>query len=244
MPRNIYIGYDAREAIAYKVCIASLVAHSKDFMVQPINYRFLGNLYTRPHQQRGNQLWDVISDAPMATEFSIARFFTPYMAGPGNGWVLFCDCDFMFRADVHRLFEYVEHSANGEAVFVVQHRELLDTYSHKMDGQLQTRYRRKNWSSLMMFNTDHPKVQALTPAVLNRSTGKHLHQFLWLDDRDIGWLPQTWNHLVGMVQYMTPNPMPGGYPKAAHFTLGIPTMSGYETLGGHLADEWRAYAGR
>ena len=31
-----------------------------------------------------------------------------------------------------------------------------------MDGVVQTSYPRKNWSSLMLFNCDHPSVKKLT----------------------------------------------------------------------------------
>lgn len=231
---NIYIGYDAREARAYKACVASLVDMSRDIMVQPINHRFLGNLYTRQHERRGGQVYDVISQAPMATEFSLARFWTPYMDGRSEGWVLFCDCDFMFREDVNRLFDLAD---DRYAVMVVKHEQQV-TEDTKMDGQAQTRYGRKNWSSLMLFNLAHPKNRRLEPSLLNAVPGIWLHQFMWLDDDDIGELPLEWNYLVGV------SPPIARYIKVAHFTLGTPDMPGYETLGGELADEWRAYAGR
>ena len=39
-----------------------------------------------------------------------------------------------------------------------------------MDGKKQIAYPRKNWSSFMIFNCDHPDVIALTPAVVNTAS--------------------------------------------------------------------------
>ena len=66
-----------------------------------------------------------------------------------------------------------------------------------MDGAVQTVYPRKNWSSLMLFNCDHPAVRALTPEVVNRESGAYLHRMQWVADEDIGALPVEWNWLEG-----------------------------------------------
>ena len=66
-----------------------------------------------------------------------------------------------------------------------------------MDGAVQTAYPRKNWSSLMLFNCDHPSVKALTPEVVNRENGAYLHRLQWAEDSDIGALPVEWNWLEG-----------------------------------------------
>ena len=52
-----------------------------------------------------------------------------------------------------------------------------------MDGAVQTVYPRKNWSSLMLFNCDHPAVRALTPDVVNRESGAYLHRMQWVGRR-------------------------------------------------------------
>jgi len=36
-----------------------------------------------------------------------------------------------------------------------------------MDGQVQSKYARKNWSSFMIFNCHHEANQALTPEMVN-----------------------------------------------------------------------------
>jgi hypothetical protein len=211
------------------VCIASLRAHAREsFAVQPINSRLLGSIYYRPEKRHGDGTrWDVISNAPMATEFSIARFFVHHLQR--NGWALYCDCDFLFRAPVEELFALADPRY---AVMVVKHPEFSGG-GVKMDGQRQTSYPRKNWSSLMLINCGHPAVQSLSVRALNETSGLSLHQFLWASEDDIGALPFEWNVLVGVsADYPA--------PKAAHFTLGVPSMKGYEDQ--PFADEWRSYA--
>jgi len=41
----------------------------------------------------------------------------------------------------------------------------------KMDGRKQQNYRRKNWSSLMLFNCGHNLNKKLTPELVNTQTG-------------------------------------------------------------------------
>ena len=64
----------------------------------------------------------------------------------------------------------------------------------KMDGQIQFPYPRKNWSSLILFNNEHPSHKFLD---VNGMTPAELHQFDWIADKDLGELPVQWNWLVG-----------------------------------------------
>lgn len=230
---HIYIGHDSRERDAYQACAASLLAHARaPLSITPISSRTLGALYKRPESRRGAQLFDEISQAPMATEFALARFFVPFLHE--TGWAVFCDGDFLFRAPVDDLLA-MRH--NEYAVMVVKH-DHSPGEQFKMDGQAQTVYPRKNWSSLMLFNCDHPANRSLDLARLNTSRGLGLHQFDWLPDSAIGSLPFEWNWLEGSYSHIV---LPGG-PKAVHFTRGIPSMPGYENV--PYADEWRTYASR
>lgn len=224
----VYVGYDAREADAYRVCCASLRAHARERMaIQPINSRFLGSSYYRPEVRKNGVRWDVISNAPMATEFALARFFVPMVER--SGWALFCDGDFMFRAPVEELFALADPKY---AVMVVKHKQ-GDTGTAKMDGQVQTSYDRKNWSSLMLWNCAHPASQNLDVGLLNSVPGLYLHQFTWMHSDQIGELPLRWNWLEGISD-------PSVEPAAVHFTRGVPSMKGYENSA--YADEWRQYA--
>jgi hypothetical protein len=234
-PIAVYIGHDARETAAYGACCRSLRHHSENAVTQPVSRHTLGTAYRRPvMRDPDGRLWDVISDAPMATDFSLARFWVPliHRAQHGGGWAVFCDGDFLWRRPIERL---LAHADPAYAVMVVQHPQptIEQGSGQKMDGQIQTRYWRKNWSSLILFNTDHPTVKWAGPALLNTSRGLALHQFAWVPDDQIGALPAEWNWLEGIS-------MPCDNPAAVHFTRGTPDMPGYETSA--FADEWRGYA--
>lgn len=226
----VYVGEDSRERDAMRVCLRSMRAATADPMLMAMsleleNLRARG-LYARPTERRGGQLWDVISGAPMSTEFAISRFLVPVVADY-RGWALFMDCDMLIRADLAELFALADPAF---AVQVVKHNH-RPAERMKMDGQYQLDYPRKNWSSVILWNCGHPANAALDLIAINSLPGRDLHRFFWLADELIGELPREWNHLVGVDA-----PDPGA--KIAHFTLGIPRMAGYEDC--EFADEWRA----
>lgn len=227
---EVLIGYDPKEKRAWNVCANSIIqnAHIPP-PIRPIGIQTLGDDYKRPTENRGGQLFDVISQAPMSTEFAIARFFTPIVGR--SRWVLFCDADFMFRVDINELFELADLRY---AVQVVKH-DFRPSETVKMDGQRQMDYSRKNWSSLMLFNMKHAGVKRIWIDDANKKTGLWLHQFSWLKDEEIGELPIEWNYLEGVTNSAVE-------PKGVHFTNGTPNMKNHEnTL---HAEEWRAYDSR
>lgn len=214
---KLFVGYDSREDIAWQVCRHSILRHSSaDLSVIPLRQdtlRELG-LYTRP------------LDATASTEFSLTRFLAPYLAAQ-SGWVLFCDCDFLFTGDVSEVFEGLDPA---KAVYCVQH-DYAPTHAVKMDGKHQTVYPRKNWSSFMLFNCDHPDVQALVPAVVNSAPPAYLHRFEWIKDQShIGALDLQWNFLAG--EY----PAPSDTPRVIHYTNGGPWFDNWQDC--DFAAEW------
>jgi hypothetical protein len=229
MNRSIYIGFDPREAEAFAVCRNSLRRHCGDSI--PIRGICLDDmrergLYWRPTSRDDKgRLFDDISGFPMATEFAISRFLTPMLAK--RGWALFMDCDILARADVRELFAQADPS---KAVMCVQH-VYEPPQGIKMDGQLQTLYRRKNWSSVMLLNCDHSANEALTFNLVNSVPGRDLHAFTWLKEHEIGSLDPAWNFLVGHTD-------PSIDPKLVHFTEGGPWFDNYRNV--PYADEWIA----
>ena len=215
---KIYIGYDAREDIAYQVCRHSLLRHaSAKIEIYPIKQAALRELgiYTRGQDNA-------------TTDFSLTRFLTPYLAAY-DGWSIFVDCDFLFMTDI---FNILDHADPSKAVCVVQH-DYTPSNTYKMDGQQQTSYPRKNWSSFILFNGNHPNVKELTPEVVNRETPAFLHRFSWVESTaDIGSLPLSWNFLEG--EYPTPDEL----PSAVHYTNGGPWFENWQDV--EFADEWRA----
>lgn len=224
----IYIGVDHREPKSLQAAINSLGLVSPwatPVLLDSVKLAERGLLY-RPQDRRG-QIYDLISNAPCSTDFAISRFLTPILHQ--SGWAMFCDCDVVFMRDVADLFDLADESM---AVMVVQHENGHESGT-KMDGQAQQLYARKNWSSVMLFNCDHPANERLTLADVNTRPGRWLHRFGWLADSEIGALPAEWNWLVG-VQERPQN------PAIAHFTLGTP-----ELREGPYSDLWwRAYGER
>lgn len=216
---KVCVGYDSREDIAWQVARHSLLRHAQEEVevipLRQTSLRELG-LYTRPF------------DALSSTEFSLTRFLTPYVAAQ-SGWVLFCDCDFLFNSDIGEVFKNLD---NRKALYCVQH-EYTPANGVKMDGKTQTIYPRKNWSSFMLFNCDHPDVKALTPDVVNSATPAYLHRFNWIsDENNIGALDLDWNFLEG--EY----PKPARTPRVIHFTNGGPWFDNWQDV--DYADLWLA----
>jgi lipopolysaccharide biosynthesis glycosyltransferase len=220
---RVFIGYDSREDIAFRVCESSLRKYSKiPIDVWPI----------RQQDMRTQKLYWRNHDPLASTEFSFTRFLTPYLAGY-KGWALFCDCDFFFRKDISGLRDYMNPE---KAVMVVKH-EYNPPEKIKMDGKAQTQYTRKNWSSFMLINCEHPSVQALTPDVVNTQTGLYLHRLQWLENKHIGELPVTYNYLEGWHTKQDCDD-----PIAVHFTRGGPWFKGYAQV--EYGDEWLEHAKR
>ena len=208
---RIFIGWDEREPIAYQVAKFSLERRASiPIEVIPIKL----------DQLRVKKLYWREQDPLASTEFTYSRFLTPKLAGY-QGWALFCDCDFLFLSDIAGLAAY----AKGEkAVYCVQH-DYRPSETTKMDGAVQSVYPRKNWSSLMLFNCEHPSVRGLSPEIVNSESGAYLHRMQWVKDDDIGALPVEWNWLEGW------NTKPASRtPNAVHFTRGGPWFEQWQNV--------------
>lgn len=229
---KVFVGWDSAEMKAHQIAVTSLHAHAstrhevRRLALDELQAR---GFYTRPTKHlHHHQLWDVVSDAPMSTGHAIARFFVPLLCNY-EGWALFTDGDVLFRDDVAKLMELADEQF---AVMVVQHPPMPEAETKK-DGQTQTTYPRKNWSSVMLFNCGHWANTILWNTVLNQWPGRDLHAFRWLRDEHIGALPPRWNYLAGVSA-------PQDDPAIVHYTLGVPDIAGHEH--DPFADEWRTMA--
>lgn len=215
---KIFIGHDSREQAAFDVAVRSLQARRWDAEAIALRLdRLAGTGLLRRCMDARGRLYDLPSNAECSTEFAISRFLVPILCQ--SGWALFVDCDVVFLADPMELLKLADPT---KAVMVVKHQQ--QGGGLKMDGQVQTQYPRKNWSSVVLWNCDHPANRRLSLQDVNERPGRDLHAFYWLADSEIGELPREWNWLVNV------EPMPE-HPKIAHFTLGgpwLPTWKGAE----------------
>ena len=211
---RMFIGYDPREAVAYAVLCHSIHSRaSVPVSITPLILRELGELMWRAR------------DPNQSSDFSFSRFLTPYLSGY-EGWSIFTDCDMIVRADIAELMRLRD---DRYAVMCVKH-DHVPTEEIKFLDERQTRYQKKNWSSVMLFN--NARCTALTPEYVNTASGLELHQFKWLDAEElIGELPAKWNHLVGVGE-------PDPDAALVHFTIGGPYF--HEYRGCEFADEWDA----
>jgi hypothetical protein len=211
---RVFIGYDSRETAAFSVLSHSIHARaSQPVSVTPLKLEELSGVFRRER----NPL--------QSTEFSFSRFLTPYLCDY-RGWAIFMDCDMLVLDDIAKLWAMRDERC---AVQVVKHVH-VPKEEVKFLGAVQTKYEKKNWSSVMLMNC--ARCTELTPEYVNTASGLELHQFKWLgDDRLIGELPDRWNHLVGF------DP-PRADASLVHYTIGGPYFEEYRDC--EYAREWFA----
>ena len=209
---RVFIGYDSRIPVAFNV-LAHTITHNSSLPVAvvPINLKNIGAYY---HRERTSL---------QSTEFSISRFLTPFLSNY-EGWSIFMDNDIIVQSDIRNLWDLRN---DDYALMCIKHDHKPES-DHKFLGEKQTRYEKKNWSSVMLFNNS--KCRTLTPDYVNTATGLELHQFKWLDgDRLIGELPVSWNYLAGYTKGVE-------HPDAIHYTEGGPYYPDYQST--EFAKEW------
>lgn len=211
---RIFIGYDSRVPILHHVASNSILRHaSAPVTIAPVMLDQLDDVFTRER----NPL--------QSTEFSFSRFLVPFLSD-FEGWALFMDNDMLCKDDVARLWELRD---DRYAVMCVKHDYEIEE-GVKFLGEKQTKYEKKNWSSVMLFNCG--RCKALTPDYVNSASGLQLHQFKWLESEDlIGEIPKEWNYLVGV------------YPKKedvsmVHYTEGGPYYDAYANV--DYAEDWNS----
>lgn len=210
----VFIGYDGRETVAYNVLAHSINARaSQPVTIAPLMLSQLKNIFQRERHPL------------QSTDFSFSRFLTPYLSDY-TGWSVFMDCDMLMLDDIARLWALRDERY---AVMAIKH-DHVPKEERKFLNEPQSKYEKKNWSSVMLFN--NARCRALSPEYVNAASGLELHQFKWLaDDRLIGALPSRWNHLVGY-------DAPRADAALVHYTLGGPYFDEYSNC--EYSREWFA----
>jgi hypothetical protein len=212
---SIYIGYDPKESVAFYTLAHSILRRSSvPISISPLAQSQLKAIY---HRSRG---------PTESTEFSLTRFLVPHLSGFA-GWSIYLDCDMLCRVDIAGLAAEIGRQGD-KAVLLCKH-DYVPKGERKFLDQIQTKYPRKNWSSLMLFN--NARCRALSADYVNSASGLELHRFAWIEDRLIGELDLEWNWLVGEYAH---NPS----ARIVHFTRGGPYFEPYRNS--DYAEEWFA----
>jgi len=215
---KIFIGYEPNEIVAFHTLVQSILEHaSEPVSIIPLALKSLRTIHKRERDPR------------QSNDFTYTRFLVPHLCN-FQGKALFMDCDMMFREDPVNLFK---HADGKYAVQVVKH-----SYEPRDDvkylGNRQYAYPRKNWSSVILWNCEHPSNQTLKPYMIDQAQPKVLHRFMWLKDEEIGSLPVKWNWLVG--EYDITDDVTRGDIGNVHWTCGGPYFNEFKDA--DYADEW------
>lgn len=189
---RVMVGHEPRVAIQTNVTISSLYERSS--VALAITPLVLAQL---PIDRRG------------LTEFSFARFLTPWLC-EYSGWALFLDSDVILNCDVGVLFKHALEDGGDKAVYVPDVKPDFEK------------------AAVMLFRCDHPDNKKLTPDYID-TTQDYLHLLRWT--QSIGFLPMNANHCVG---YAKPQDLEK--IQVLHYTCGVPVWP--ETADCEHAEEW------
>ena len=207
----IVVGFDQREAIAYHTFCQSILEKSTipvQFIPLAMNSLYF---YNENHNDGSNN-------------FIYSRFLTPYLCD-FKGFAVYADGDMILNTDISELAALFDPSV---AVQLVKH-DYNTKRPIKYFGNVNKNYPRKNWSSLVIFNCEHPANKVLTPQFIQAHDGAYLHRFNWLQDNEIGELDIKWNYLA--IEYE-----PCSDAKLIHYTLGTPCLKDFKHT--EMSDVW------
>ena len=196
---RLFCGYDARESIGFHTFVHSVIKRAS------VQVSFIP-----------------VSGLGGSNAFTLSRFLVPYLSG-FTGRAIFMDAsDMLMLADVKELADCFDPAC---AVQVVKHPDYQSQHERKYIGTQmecdQTNYRRKNWTSVMLMNCDHPAWIGMVPEVIKSATPIHWLTLSNLKDREIGELDPAWNVLIDEGQDDT-------NAKVLHWTAGVPTFKHYQ----------------
>ena len=208
---NVFVGFDQKEAVAYHTFSQSLIDKSSiPLSITPLSENNLNN-YDEQHSDGTNK-------------FTYSRFLVPFLMDY-TGWAVYFDGDMICMKDIKELIENIDQDF---AVLVVKH-DYKTKQNQKYFGQKNENYPRKNWSSVIVWNCEHPKNKILTPEFIGSKDGAFLHRFHWLKDSEIGEINKKWNWLA--IEYPKIED-----PNIIHYTLGTPCFEEYKNTS--MSEYW------
>ena len=138
---TLVVGFDQREAISYHTFCQSVLEKASI----PVRFIPLAENTLRFYQERHQNI---------SNRFIFSRFLTPYL-NDYQGMAVFADGDMVCQADIAELAAMFDP---GKAVQLVQH-DYQTKAAKKYLNNINVNYPRKNWSSLVIFNSQHPSNQ-------------------------------------------------------------------------------------
>ena len=211
-PNRIFVGFDQREAAAYHAFCQSVIDTARvPVAIVPLAKRALAGVFDRDGA---------------SNDFTYSRFLVPYLCD-FKGWALFCDGDMIVNEDIGALFNLADPT---KAVMVVKH-DYKTKHPVKYLGAKNEDYPCKNWSSVVLWNCEHPANRGLVPDIIKKMSPAYLHRFWWLKENSIGELPKEWNWLVGEYAY-------NATASLHHYTIGTPCFEEYADCDN--ANRWHA----
>lgn len=206
---SLYSGFDPREEAGTWAFTSSVVEHcTSPIAIMPLHLPMFRSFYP-PNMRDGTNA------------FIYTRFLVPFLQD-FRGFAIFADgADMLCKADLSELWALRREDM---AVQVVKHeyktkhpRKYVGTQMEAVNGD----YPRKNWSSLMLINCEHPAWKTLTPEAVSEMSGSDLHRFRFIPEDKIGGLPVVWNWLADEF---------GENPEARilHWTAGTPAFPHYK----------------
>lgn len=208
---NLFAGWDKRESDGWHVFTHSVIKHAS-VLVSIVPLAGMG-------MPEGSNA------------FTLSRFMVPWLMGY-QGHAIFCDAsDMLMLADVAELDALFD---DRYAVQVVKHPKYNTKHKTKYHGTdmecPNMDYARKNWASVMLINCEHPAWKALESKLYDMHP-LALLQLGFLEDDQIGELPDTWNRLVDEGHYLAG-------ANLCHWTAGMPGFPAYADAPG--SDLWYA----
>lgn len=207
---NLFCGHDQREAIGWHVFAQSVIARaSKPVALIPLSSMGLSH---------------------GSNAFTLSRFMIPWIMD-FKGHAIFADAsDMLMLGDVAEL----DGLFNPQfSVQVVMHKNYATKHKTKYKGTdmecPNMDYPRKNWTSLMILNCEHPSWANVGPMSLDNLPALDSLQLKNCDDYEIGELPDCWNRLVDEGHEIAG-------AKLCHWTAGMPGFAHYREA--HGAEHW------
>lgn len=203
---NLFCGHDQREAIGWHVFAQSVIARaSAPVALIPLSSMGLSH---------------------GSNAFTLSRFLIPWIMD-FKGHAIFADAsDMLMLGDLAELDSLFDHLY---AVQVVKHERYNTKHKIKYRGTdmecPNMDYPRKNWTSLMILNCEHPSWSSFSPVSMDKLPLLDCLQLKNCQDSEIGELPDCWNRLVD-----EGHEIQGA--KLMHWTAGVPGFQYYSQAPG------------